>query len=279
MKYRLHGNKIQLTVEDFGAEAVSVICNGKERLWQNPTGEWSGHAPVLFPVCGNCAMTVQGTKYPLPRHGFAKRSAFRLAGQGEDFLSFVLHSSEETKKVYPYDFAFRVTYRIAKNRLSVEYQIFNTGVNPIYASCGGHESFALEGDVGDYMLDFPIAETFTALLHDEAGRLTGETAELGTGKTLFLPAEFLRESATLILRVKSRSALLRRRTGENVARVFFEEFPYLLLWRPQNAKMICIEPWHNLPDGKNPPEFAQKEGVFCVPAGGEKRFVRTIEYL
>lgn len=277
MRYTLNGD-IRLTVDSYGAEAVSAVVGGEERLWQNPTGDWNGHAPVLFPVCGNCAMSVQGKTYALAPHGFAKRSEFLLSEKGEDFISFLMRSSAATEAVYPYRFSFEVTYRIAGNTLTVEYRIVNGGETTMYASCGGHESFVLDRPIGEYRLEFPAEERFTALLHDENGKLTGETEDFGTGKSLDLPSGFLRENRTLIFRLQSRSARLLRKTGERVASVTFGDFPYLLLWRPNDAPMICIEPWHNLPDGENPTEFARKEGVMRIPAGGEKKLIRTIEY-
>lgn len=269
---------MSVTADTFGAELTSIICDGRERLWQNRTGEWSGHAPVLFPVCGNCGMKVDGISFPILPHGFAKRSEFVLKERGNDFLTFELCDCLETRKVYPYAFVFSVTYRIEENRLAIIYAIENRG-DTLYFSCGGHESFALDGGVGSYALDFPQEEKFTALLHDDQGKLTGETAEFGTGKTLPLPAEFLKQGRTLILRVDSRSVLLREHTGKPLAKIAFDGFPYLLLWHPGDSEMICIEPWHNLPDDGSDKEFPMKEGVICVRREETVRLQRTIEYL
>ncbi len=278
MKYELKNSRMQVIADTLGAELVGVTVDGRERLWQNPTGEWAGHAPVLFPVCGNCRITEQGVTYPLLKHGFAKRSEFRLYAQSADTLTFLLCSSAETKQFYPYEFSFFVTYRICENKLEIIYEIENVGQKPLYASCGGHESFALDGNVGEYLLEFEQEETFSALLHDRDGRLTGETKSFGNGKMLPLPAEFLREGRTLIFRVRSRSVMLRNVSAAAVARIAFDGFPYLLLWRPLTAPMICIEPWHNLPDGIADTEFSKKEGVFCVEPQKKTRFSRSVEY-
>lgn len=279
MIYGLNGSRLQIAADTLGAELVSAVCDGKERLWQNPTGEWGGHAPVLFPVCGNCGVTVNGETYPVLPHGFAKRSQFVLSGRSENSLTFALDSSEETRRCYPYDFRFTVTYRINGNRLGIEYAVHNPGGDPLYASCGGHESYALEGGVENYALEFSQEEAFTSLLHGGDGRLTGETVEFGRGKIFPLPKDFLRENRTLIFRVRSKTALLKTNAGAAVARVSFEGFPYLLLWHPFDSHMICIEPWHNLPDGGAEREFSKKEGVFCVNPHQTVRFSRTVEYL
>lgn len=270
---------MKIVVDSLGAELISVVCDGRERSWQNPTGEWAGHAPVLFPVCGNCNITEQGVSYPVLPHGFAKRSEFCFKEQKDNSIAFRLCSSGDTKQFYPYEFAFTVTYRLQESILYIVYDIQNTGEVPLYSSCGGHDSFALNGGVGEYQLEFPQEEMFCSLLHDENGRLTGETKDFGAGKILRLPKEFLRENRTLIFRMKSRSVLLRKQEGAEIARIGFEGFPYLLLWHPLDSQMICIEPWHNLPDSDRKVDFPEKEGVFCVFPNKIVRLQRSIQYL
>ena len=58
MIYEFGNGTLKCKVSDLGAELVSVVHNGKERLWQNENGGWSGHAPILFPHCGKCTVNV-----------------------------------------------------------------------------------------------------------------------------------------------------------------------------------------------------------------------------
>ena len=104
MNYKIENDKLSLEVASLGAEPISIRYAGKERLWQNENGSWAGHAPVLFPVCGHCGITVGEKSYPVGAHGFARKSEFALRERGEDFLAFSLCASEQTKRVYPYDF-------------------------------------------------------------------------------------------------------------------------------------------------------------------------------
>ncbi len=282
MEYTLKKDKISLTVTDTGAEAISVVCDGKERLWQNPTGEWAGHAPLLFPVCGHFGVTVDGVAYPIKAHGFAKKSTFALTESGEDFLTFSLAANAETKKVYPFDFLFNVTYRIQDNTLSIEYDVQNPCDTPLYFACGGHETFALEEDVDGYVIEFEKEEDLVHYYHDEGGYLTGQTKEYGNGKPLALPIDFLQNGNTLIFKdVQSRKVNLVRKGGKPLASVTFEGFSNLLLWRQDQAKYICIEPWTNVPDYAGAPdiEFSQKEGTVRVDGKSNKKLIRTITYL
>ena len=92
MQYTVKNNRVEITVDTLGAELVSVKVDGKERLWQNESGAWAGHAPLLFPVCGRSAVVKNGEKYILGLHGFARKTQFVFKEQGEDFISFALSS-------------------------------------------------------------------------------------------------------------------------------------------------------------------------------------------
>lgn len=281
MRVSIRNEALALTVETLGAEAVSLKCGGKERLWQNENGSWAGHAPVLFPVCGHCGVTVNGRSYPIRSHGFARRTEFTVSAQGSDFIELSLCANEQTRAVYPYDFVLRVRYTVKGNTLAVRYTVENPSLEPIFFFCGGHPSFALEKSVGEYALEFEKEERFLHLQHNEEGYLTGEVTDFGTGKTFPLSEEYLQEGRTLIFGdIASRSVVLMHKCGDALARVKFEGFPNLLLWRPNGANMICIEPWLNLPDaaGAEEKEFSQKKGVVCVPCGGQKTFDYEITY-
>ena len=148
----------------------------------------------------------------------------------------------------------------------------------MYFSRGGHESFALEGPLGNCELQFSRSEEFIHLVHDQNGQLTGEKKAFGTGTRLPLPEEELKDGNTLIFqKLRSRSVRLIE-SGKAVAQISFGGFPNLLLWRASDQNMICIEPWHNLPDGPAHILFPQKEGIIALPPHGKKQFVRTIEY-
>ena len=282
MQYTVTNGVLSVTVDDFGAEAISVVYNGEERLWQNPTGEWAGHAPLLFPVCGNCGVKVDGVSYPIKPHGFAKRMPFVLEKTGADFLTFALTANEETKKVYPFDFIFRVTYRVENNTRSIVYEVENPADEPLYFACGGHETFPLETDVDGYEIEFDKEENLVHYYHGKEGKLTGATKAYGNGKPFPLPIDFLQDGETLIFKdVRSRKVNLVRKGGKPLATVTFDGFSNLLLWRQDQAKYICIEPWTNLPDPENTPdkEFAEKDGVIKVDGKSKKQLVRTICYL
>lgn len=281
MRVYIQNKELEVEAETLGGELVSVRYQGKERLWQNPTGEWAGHAPVLFPVCGHFGVTVDGVSYPIKAHGFARKSEFTLVEKGEDFISFCLQSNEETKKVYPYEFVFFVTYRLCGAKIEIEYRVENPAKEPLYFACGAHDSFALEKDVDEYELRFANEKTLTHRPCNEGGYLTGETVEFTSVNPFVLPKEYLQNGDSLIFEgVESKVALLCEKSGKELVKICFDGFDNLLLWRAGNAKYICIEPWTNLPDfaGANEEEFSQKAGVLKVEGNSSKKLIRSIEY-
>ncbi len=282
MQYTIDNGTLCVKVESYGAEIVSVVKDGKERIWQNETGEWAGHAPLLFPVSGHFGVKVNGTEYPILAHGFAKRMEFALVAQTENSLCFAIEANAETKKVYPFDFKFEVVYTIEDSKLSIAYKVKNPAETPLWFACGAHDAFALDHDVDAYELLFETCENLVHNYHDDGGYMTGETFSYGTGKSLPLPVDFLQEGRSLIFKdIRSRKVSLCEKGGKTLIKITFEEFPNLILWRAGAGKFICIEPWTNLPDYVGVPqaEFSKKEGVVEVAPKSDKTMTRIIEYV
>lgn len=281
MNYTIRNECLAVTVSSLGAEMLGVKAFGKERLWQNENGSWSGHAPVLFPVCGSCGVTVNGKTYEVGAHGFARKSEFALKHISEGKIILSLKSSEETKKKYPFDFVFKAEYALAGNSVNIIYTVENPSDSELPFSCGGHESFALAAGVENYKIVFEKEERLLHAFHGGRGTLTGETRDYGTIKEFPIPADFLTDGATLIFpKIKSRFVELCSLDGEKIAKTEFEDFENLLLWRSNGANMICIEPWGNLPDAekKSDCEFSQKSGVWKVSPHSQKVITRTVTY-
>ncbi len=281
MRICIKNRVLEVEAETLGGELVGVRYQGKERLWQNPTGEWAGHAPLLFPVCGHFGVTVNGVSYPIKAHGFARKSEFTLVEKGEDFARFCLKANDETKKVYPYEFVFFVTYRLCGAKIEIEYLVENPAKEPLYFACGAHDSFALKKDVDEYYLKFENEETLTHRPCNTGGYLTGETVQFTNVNPFVLPKEYLQNGDSLIFEnVHSNAVTLCEKSGKELAKICFNGFDNLLLWRAGDAKYICIEPWTNLPDfaGAKEQEFSQKSGVLKVEPNSSKKITRSIEY-
>ena len=280
MIYSISDGDLSVRINSYGAETVSVIYKGKERLWQNENGSWAGFSPVLFPVCGRTAVVVGGKKYDTGFHGFARKREFTAVKIDGKTVRFDLFSDVSTKDIFPFDFVFSIAYSVSGNRLNVKYSVKNTDEKTMFFACGAHDAFSLSYDLSDYEIRFEKDEDFTSLVHTGTGRLNGKTKSFGKGKILPLPEKYLTKSKTVILGdLNSRKlSLVGKREGK-ILEMEFDGFGNLLLWRPEGAKMICIEPWMNLPDLKyEKNELSEKKGVIKLPAGSTKTIERTNIY-
>ena len=144
----IKNDKLTVQVASLGAELQSIKdADGREYLWQ--AGEkWPRRSPILFPiVCSvnDDTYTVEGKEYHLPRHGFARDTEFQLIAQGEHKVTFALHETEETLKVYPYRFNLAVSYRLNGNKIHVVWHVENTDTREIHFQIGGHPAFLAPG--------------------------------------------------------------------------------------------------------------------------------------
>jgi galactose mutarotase-like enzyme len=161
--YFLENDHIKIAVREQGGEMTSIFDkkNKVEHLWQADPAIWPWHAPTLFPVVGRCLndqITINGESYPMPQHGFVRRSDFVLAGQHDDLLHLRLSASDKTFPFYPYLFDFHTFYEIKSNYLIITYEVENTGKDTMYFQLGTHPGFAvpfLPGEVyEDYYIEF-----------------------------------------------------------------------------------------------------------------------------
>lgn len=281
MIYTISNDILTVQVNTLGGELVSVKKGGKERLWQNENGGWSGHAPILFPVCGDCNMIVRGQKYPIKKHGFARDTEFSLIGMGKDEITMGFSSNESTKAVYPFDFEFRVTYRLDGAKLTIEYEVVNPDKRIAYIACGCHESYQLDGEIGEYEAVFNKTEKFDSYVHSpELAALTGEVLNFGESDRIAFPQEFMETDCLILKNLNSTEVTLQKIGGEKVAKLTFDGFKNFLFWHPAGSRMVCMEPWHNLPDrvDEKELEISRKEGIQCVFPESKEKYTHTIEY-
>lgn len=250
MIYTIKNSELEVKVNSFGAEVVSVKYNGIEKFWQNKDGKWDGHCPMLFPYCGHVTINHNNRIYPCEPHGFAKDREFELNKIENDLLVMSLKSDNTTHDYYPFDFIFTVRFSLSGNKLKFEYEVLNDSAEPLYFSCGGHESFITDSDISGYKVLFNKEETFDNLLNDDNGYLTDKTVNLGKGKELVLKEEYFDNGASLIFKgLNSDNLIFSDKVGKKICKINFKGFDVLLFWKEPYSEFICIEPWLNIPDG------------------------------
>ncbi len=273
--HQIENEYLKVKVRNYGAELTSVFSkkNNIEHLWQADEKVWGWHAPVLFPVIGRCLndeITIEGKAYKMEKHGFARKSDFKLLELGQGKMVFLLTDSEETLKVYPYKFEFLIGYRLSGNELHVSFEVINKDENSIYFQLGGHPAFAVPFNEGekyeDYHLDFEMNENSSRHFIDSNGYFDGRTEKVfDNSNSILLRGDLFKDDALIFKDLKSRKVNITSKGNLYSLSVDFSGFNYLGLWAKENAPYICVEPWIGCADtAHNPVEFSSKESVVML---------------
>lgn len=162
MNTTISNSNLTAKINPLGAELYSLKDNtDKEYIWEGNPKFWGKYSPILFPIVGtlkNNSYTYNGKGYDLSRHGFARDMDFELVDKKENSATFLIQSSEETLKVYPFKFELQIIYAIEINTLSIAYKVINKGISEMPFSIGAHPAFALPGHFDDYSIQFDKEE-------------------------------------------------------------------------------------------------------------------------
>ncbi len=127
---RLHaGNGDTALVALHGAQVLSWVSGGRERLYLSPKAVFDGQSAIRggIPLC----FPQFNQRGPLPKHGFARNLAWRAdsahAEEGATRLSLYLADDERTRTWWPQAFAARVDVVLSEGQLQVECTVHNTG--------------------------------------------------------------------------------------------------------------------------------------------------------
>lgn len=275
---------LKATINPLGAELVSLFNkeNNTEYIWNADPAFWGKSSPVLFPIIGalkNNQYVYQGKTYTLPRHGFARERVFSVEAHTEGAIILLLKHDEESLKVYPFNFDFRLVYMVIDNQLSVSYSVRNTGNEEMYFSVGGHPAFAVplsENSVyDDYYLEFNKTEDFARWELADGGLIKKEASTfLENTNRLPLTKELFYQDALVFKYLQSTSVVLKADNSDKQLTFDFRGFPFLGIWAAKNANFVCIEPWCGIADSENhAQELTEKEGIETVQPN--QVFLRT----
>jgi galactose mutarotase-like enzyme len=270
-------------IKHFGAELISLKTNqNKEYIWEGNPEFWGKHSPILFPIVGtlkNNSFHYDEMEYHLSRHGFARDMEFELIEITDNSATFSIQSSEETLKVYPFEFELQLIYTLEENNLSIAYKVINKGKNTMPFSIGAHPAFALPNHFENYTIAFEKEEPLEYyLLEDDL--ISNKTKKLDvTNKKIPLTYELFENDALIFKTLQSNSLTILE--NENpILRVHFEDFPSLGIWTKMNAPFLCIEPWFGYSDtNKNSGNLFEKEGIQVLESNATFHSKFSIEIL
>ncbi len=280
---------LKVNISSLGAEVISVKKDGKERIWEGDPQIWNGHSPILFPICSGLLggyYEHEGKRYEMGAHGFAKKMEFEVISKENTSATFLLASNEQTKKVYPFDFEFRVHFKLNGDKLGVYYIVENKGSETMYFNVGCHEGYKLEGDIKEYSILFEGEDKLLNTIYGER-LLESDVREisLNEGK-LNLSLDYFNGEFThngvlcyndsiIIENVKNKKLTLLRGEEEYVD-VYFADFDHLVIWTCSNG-FIAIEPWNGLPDTFDTNhQLKDKKAISSVEPNESKTYYHSI---
>lgn len=264
-----------------GAELASFYDKKAdyEYLWQ-PCDIWNGQSPLLFPVVGKLkddTYYLNGKKYNLAKHGFARKAEFELESHTDTEMTFLLRDGEMTRASYPYGFELRVHYFLTESGFVMEHRVRTTGSEKMYFSLGAHPGFACE--MGDKLVLDEI-ETASAFQLDENFLRAKETLPVfDNSREIVVTEDVFKNDALIFDGLRSNGATLVRANGKNV-HVDFGGAPCLGVWAKPGAKYVCIEPWYGIDDAWDAKQdLATKHRICSVEPGAEFVFPVTVRAL
>lgn len=285
MFYTIENEYLKATFSSIGAEMQSLICkaNQKEYIWFAKEEIWDEHAPMLFPVIARLKdgeYSYQGQIYQIPMHGFAKHSELEVLAKTETSITFVLKSTPETLKMYPFQFELQVCFTLEGNTLKKEHTIINHDEKDMYYELGGHDGYNIclaDGETTeDYYIDFGTLDALEASCTDENILFTKDIKTIPlTNGVLPLSMETFKDDAIVCRNIPVHTVSLKSKKSDYCVKFEYEGFQTLGIWTrylPYDSKYICLEPWTTLPDcaylGK---EIEEKVDIRILQAGKSEK--------
>ncbi|MBC6995737.1 aldose 1-epimerase family protein [Neolewinella lacunae] len=280
MRHSIENHCLRLTVKEVGAELSSLVHlpSGREYIWQADPAIWGSHAPVLFPIIGvlkDGKTTIDGQEYRIPKHGMVRHNQnLEPYSHTEDRLTFRLNWDEKTLEQYPYEFDFRVTYRLREEHVIVYHEIRNEDDKTMYFCLGGHPAFRVpcfEGDrYEDYFLRFESPEDARSYLVLPDGTIGQDTREVPwrDGNILPLTHNLFAHDALVFKDLHSHSVILESARSGPVLKLDYAGWTHFGIWAKPEGDFVCLEPWMGLSDpADSDGQFKHKEGIISLEPG------------
>ena len=244
------------TIALAGAEARRWTVGGRELLWAGDPAIWAEISPILYPVVGwtRDGARVDGRRYALGLHGFARFETFAVEASGPDFVRLALRDNERTRAVYPFAFTLTLEYRLSDDALGMTIEVANPGDKRAPYACGLHPGFrwplGASGRDGAFVrFEKPERAEVPAIA---PGGLIGKGVRRVPldGRDLKLTDALFANDAVCFLDCASRALTFHDASGASVA-MEFPGFDHAALWTRPAAPFLCLEAWtgYSDPDG------------------------------
>lgn len=227
-----------------GAIPTSFQVGGREMLYldeityRDHSANVRGGCPVLFPSCGRLRDKIyqyRGKMYSLETHGFARDLSWQVEAQGDSTLILAVESNQETLERFPFAFRLQHIYRVEHAAMSITQRVCNRSEEKMPFSIGLHPYFR--------------AERSRALVHLPSNLyldpFEGTTVPFDGCMAFDEPVD------RVVLRPSCIGAVLDTGLGYTISLDCAGPYHYLVVWSPEGAGFVCVEPWSAKPNALN----------------------------
>ncbi len=220
-------------VTRFDVEGRPVLYLDAETLG-DPTKNVRGGNPILFPSPGPLAgdrFAWRGKSGSMKQHGFARQKAWTVIASKEREATLELLSDDETRAVYPWDFAVRIRYELDRAKLVVETTIENRSNGPMPFAYGFHPYF----EIAD-------AQKARASIATKATRAWDNVkkSDVAVKEPIDLA---VKEVDLHLVDHGSDQAVLDLGDGARVVVTGDAAFGRWVVWTLAGKDFVCVEPW------------------------------------
>ena len=254
MLHTIENDFLRMTIDDTGAQMMSITAaGGTEYLWNGDSAYWGGRAPNLCPC--------------FPRH-----MVFETRRQSPDKMTFRIAATEETRAVYPWDFAFSVDYELDGSTVFITYRVENRDRRDMYFGLGAHPGFRVPLEAGksfeDYRLTFSRPCRPWRVEMTDACMISGQETPYPLENGVDLPLRHnLFDRDAVILKNMDRTVTLSAGEGTRGLTLSIPRMRYLGVWHTpkSDAPFVCLEPWVSLPSRQDIVEdFSQQNDLSAL---------------
>lgn len=275
--------KLSARINPLGAELSSLRDGGeRELMTEADPAFWTGRAPILFPVVGRLAddrYRLGEATHAMPKHGFARRMAFKLVRHDAVSALLRLEDDAETRAAYPFAFALDMTFALEGATLATTATVHNRDTRAMPFSFGYHPAFAWPLPYGQakeahgivFERDEPHPVRAVSRVADGLIDPAPQPSPVD-GNRLALRHELFAHDALIWDRLESRSVTYGA-PGAPMLRIDFPDTPWLGIWQKPGARYICIEPWAGMADPEGfAGDIADKPGITWLEPGASRSF-------
>lgn len=282
MNFTLENENLSIVVSEQGGELQSIYGKKEQQeyLWQGNPEIWPDRAPNLFPYIArltNGTYTYQGKTYQMQIHGFVMYRVL-IGTKNENELCFELCADEETYKQYPFQFVYRIKYRLEEKSVCITYEVENQDTKKMYFGIGGHPGFVVpfckDTEFEDYELIFEESSNPDKILMSEDCFVLGKEPWQDLKDMRYSLRHDMFDDDAIILTNTGHSIQLKAKNRENSITVEYLDMNYLGIWHmpKTQAPYICLEPWTSLPSRKNVVEDLEtQDNLVALEAGAVYR--------